>query len=111
MPQRAHPLRVPDPVLSRSRRSAFKRVVRSLFVIALVTGVIAGGAIVFAFTQFTAKGPLVASTVYQVKQGSKRAIGAQLQDAGIVSSAAIFTAAAQVKSCGGSLFRRDRLLF
>ena len=39
MPQRAQPLRVPDPVLSRSRKSAFKRVVRSLFIIALVTGV------------------------------------------------------------------------
>ena len=98
MPHREQPLRVPDPVLSRSRKSAFKRVVRSLFAIALVTGVIAGGAIVFAYMQFTAKGPLVANTVYQVNQGMKRSeIGAQLQDAGIVSSAGIFTAAAYVR--------------
>jgi UPF0755 protein len=86
-------------------------VVRSLFVIALVTGVIVGGAIVFAFTQFTAKGPLVASTVYQVKQGSKRAIGAQLQDAGIVSSAAIFTAAAQVKGAFGNRLKAGEYEF
>ncbi len=111
MPHREQPLRVPDPVLSRSRRSAFKRVVRSLFVIALVTSVIAGGAIVYAFTQFTAKGPLVAGTIYQVKQGSKRAIGAQLQDAGIVSSAAIFTAAAQVKGAFGNRLKAGEYEF
>ena len=77
-------MRVPDPVISRSRKSAFTRVLRSLFAIALVIGVIAGGAVIFAYMQFTAKGPLAANTVYQVNQGSKRSIGAQLQDAGIV---------------------------
>ena len=83
MPHREQPLRVPDPILSRSRKSAFKRVVRSLFTIALVTGVIVGGAIVFAYTQFTAKGPLLASTVYQVNQGLKRAeIGAAIAGCG-----------------------------
>ena len=40
----------------------------------------------------------MANTVYQVNQGVKRSeIGAQLQDAGIVSSAGIFTAAAYVR--------------
>jgi UPF0755 protein len=111
LPHREQPLRVPDPKLSRSRRSAFKRVVRSLFAIALVTCVFAGGAIIFAYTQFTAKGPLTASTVYQVKQGSKRAIGAQLQDAGIVSSAAIFTAAAQVKGAFGNRLKAGEYEF
>jgi UPF0755 protein len=86
-------------------------VVRSLFVIALVTSVIAGGSIIFAFSQFTAKGPLVASTVYQVKPGSKRAIGAQLHDAGIVSSAAIFTAAAQVKGAFGNRLKAGEYEF
>ena len=101
MAQRAEPLRVPDPVISRTRKSAFTRVVRSLFAIALVTGVIAGGAVVFAYVQFTAKGPLVADTIYQVNKGSKQSIGAQLQDAGIVSSAGIFTAAAHVNGAFG----------
>jgi UPF0755 protein len=111
LPHREQPLRVPDPKLSRSRRSAFKRVVRSLFAIALVTCVFAGGAIIFAYTQFTAKGPLQASTVYQVKQGSKRAISAQLQDAGIVSSAAIFTAAAQLKGAFGNRLKAGEYEF
>lgn len=112
MPQRAQPLRVPDPILSRSRKSAFKRVVRSLFVIALVTGVIAGGAIVFAYTQFTAKGPLVANMVYQVNQGLKRSeIGSQLRDAGIVSSAGIFTAAAFVRYALGTRLKAGEYEF
>ena len=112
MPQREQPLRVPDPILSRSRRSAFKRVVRSLFAIALVTGVIVGGAIAFAYMQFTANGPLVASTVYQVNQGLKRSeIGAQLQDAGIVSSAGIFTAAAHVKGAFGNRLKAGEYEF
>ncbi len=112
MPQRAQPLRVPDPILSRSRKSAFKRVVRSLFAIAVVTVVIAGGAIAFAYMQFTAKGPLVANTVYQVNQGLKRSeIGAQLQDAGIVSSAGIFTAAAHVNGAFGGRLKAGEYEF
>lgn len=95
-------MRVPDPVISKARKSAFTRVLRSLFAIALVTGVIAGGAIVFAYVQFTAKGPLAANKIYQVDQGLKRSeIGAQLQDAGIVSSAGIFTLAAYVNGAFG----------
>ena len=105
-------MRVPDPISSRSRRSAFKRVVRSLFAIALVTGVIVGGAVAFAYTQFTAKGPLVASTVYQVNQGMKRSeIGAELQDAGIVSSAGIFTAAAYVRYALGTRLKAGEYEF
>lgn len=112
MPHREQPLRVPDPVRSRSRRSAFKRVVRSLFLIALVTGVIAGGAVVFAYTQFTAKGPLLANTVYQVNQGKKRSeISAELQDAGIVSSAGIFTAAAFVRYALGTRLKAGEYEF
>ena len=112
MSHREQPLRVPDPILSRSRKSAFKRVVRSLFIIALVTSVIAGGAIVFAYSQFTEKGPLVANTVYQVNQGMKRSeIGAELQDAGIVNSAGIFTAAAFVRYALGTRLKAGEYEF
>jgi UPF0755 protein len=86
--------------------------VRSLFVIALVTGVIVGGALVFAYTQFTAKGPLVANKVYQVNQGQKQAkIGADLEDAGIVHSAGIFTAAAYVKGMFGNRLKAGEYEF
>jgi UPF0755 protein len=112
LPQRAQPLRVPDPIRSRSLKSAFKRVLRSLFAIAAVTVVIAGGAIAFAYLQFTAKGPLVANTVFQVNQGLKRSeIGAQLQDAGIVSSAGIFTAAAHVNGAFGGRLKAGEYEF
>jgi UPF0755 protein len=109
--QRTGPMRVPDPVKSKARKSAFTRVLRSLFAIALVTGVIAGGAIVFAYLQFTAKGPLMANTVYQVNQGPKRLIGAQLQDAGIVNSAGIFTAAAYMKGAFGNRLKAGEYEF
>ena len=102
MPQRAEPMRVPDPIISKVRKSAFSRVLRSLLILALVTGVLAGGVVVFAYMQFTAKGPLLDSTIFQVNQGLKRSqIGAQLQDAGIVSSASVFTAAAYVRGVFG----------
>ena len=87
------------------------RVLRSLFAIALVIGVIAGGAVIFAYMQFTAKGPLAANTVYQVGQGSKRSIGAQLQDAGIVHSAGIFTAAAYVRGALGNRLKAGEYEF
>ena len=102
MPQRAEHMRVPDPIVSKARKSAFTRVLRSLFAIALVAVVIAGGAIGLAYMQFTAKGPLAANTIYQVNQGLKRSeIGARLQDAGIVSSASVFTLAAYVNGAFG----------
>ena len=112
MPHREHPLRVPDPVVSRPRRSAFKRVVRSLFAIALVTCVLAGGAIAFAYMQFTAKGPLVANTVYQVNPGLKQSqIGVALEDAGIVRSAGIFTAAAYLRGALGNRLKAGEYEF
>ncbi len=104
-------MRVPDPVISRARKPAFTRVLRSLFAIALVIGVIAGGAVIFAYMQFTAKGPLAANTVYQVNQGSKRSIGAQLQDAGIVHSAGIFTAAAYLRGAFGNRLKAGEYEF
>ncbi|MEQ1524691.1 MAG: endolytic transglycosylase MltG, partial [Aestuariivirga sp.] len=65
-----------------------------------------------AYTQVTAKGPLVASTVYQVNQGMKRSeIGAELQDAGIVSSAGIFTAAAFVRYALGTRLKAGEYEF
>jgi len=112
LPHREHPLRVPDPVVSRPRRSAFKRVVRSLFAIALVTCVLAGGAIAFAYMQFTAKGPLAAPTVYQVNPGLKQAqIGVALEDAGIVRSAGIFTAAAYLRGALGNRLKAGEYEF
>ena len=76
---------------------------RSLFIIALVTGVIAGGVVIIAYVQLTANGPLLAKTIYQVEPGMTRPeIGAQLQDAGIVRSASLFTAYAYVRGAFGN---------
>jgi UPF0755 protein len=88
------PIRVPQPRSNRSRRSAFSRVFASLFGLVLLAGLVATAAGFYAFAQFTAQGPLKAKTVYVVNPGMGRAeIGAALEDAGIVNSAMIFTAA------------------
>jgi UPF0755 protein len=96
------PVKVPQPKLVKVRRSAFSRVVVSLFVLALLTGVIAAAAAFYGYTVFTAQGPLATKTVYIIKPGEKRSeVGAALEDAGIVSSAGIFTAAAYVNGLRG----------
>jgi UPF0755 protein len=96
------PVRVPQPKLAKVRRSAFSRVLVSLFVLALLTGVLVAGAAFYGYTVFTAQGPLATKTVYIIKPGEKRSeVGAALQDAGIISSASIFTAAAYVNGLRG----------
>ena len=102
MPQRAEQMRVPDPIISKVRKPAFTRVMVSLFAFAVVTGLTAAGLMFFAYLQFTAAGPLIEKKIFVINQGLKRPqIGAQLQDAGIVSSASIFTAAAYVNGAFG----------
>ena len=96
------PVRVPQPKLAKVRRSAFSRVLVSLFVLALLTGVISAGIAFYGYTEFTAQGPLKAKAVYVLKQGEKRTeVGAALEDAGIVTSATIFSAAAYVNHLRG----------
>ncbi len=95
-------MRVPDPVRSRTRQPALARVVRSLLLFAVVTVVVAGGALALAYMKFTASGPLTASKILIIEPGLKRTeIGALLQDAGIVNSAGVFTAAAYVNGIRG----------
>ena len=102
MAQRDEPMRVPDPVVAKVRKSAFSRVMISLTAYALLTGLTAAVLMFFAYMQFTAQGPLTEKKIFKVNPGLKRsAIGAQLQDAGIVSSASIFTAAAYVNGAFG----------
>jgi UPF0755 protein len=96
------PVKVPQPKLVKVRRSAFSRVLVSLFALAILTGLVGAGLAFYGYTVFTAEGPLATKTVYVLKPGVKRAeVGAGLQDAGIVSSASMFTAAAYVNRLRG----------
>ncbi len=89
-------IRVPSPKKTKIRKSAFARVVRSLFVLALLGGVIGSAAALYAYSEFTAEGPLTAKKIHVVELGTKSSkIGAQLAGAGIVRSAGLFTAAAR----------------
>jgi UPF0755 protein len=96
------PVKVPKPKTTRTRKPAFARVLKSLFVFAMLSGIAAAGLAFYGYLQFTAEGPLATKTVYVVSPGMKRAeVGAALQDAGIVRSASIFTAAAYVNGLRG----------
>ena len=96
------PIRVPKPKISKVRRSAFSRVVVSLVVFAMIVGVIGAAAAFYGYTEFTAQGPLNAKAIYVLPPGKKRTeVGAALEDAGIVSSAGIFNAAAYVNRLRG----------
>ncbi len=76
-----------------------------MLLFAVATMVVAGGAVALAYMKFTAIGPLEASKILIVEPGLKRAeIGGLLQDAGVVNSAGVFTAAAYVNGMlGGHL--------
>jgi UPF0755 protein len=106
------PVRVPSPKIAKARRSAFSRVLVSLFALSLVLGLVAIVGGFYAYSQFTAQGPLAAKTVFVVNPGMKRAeIGAALKDAGIVSSAEVFTAAAYVNGARGGHLRAGEYEF
>ncbi len=90
------PKRVPSPKKTRKRGSTLARVVRSLFGFAVLVGLLAGLAGLYAYSEFTAQGPLSAKKILVIEQGMKSSkIGAALEDAGIVRSAGLFTAAAR----------------
>ncbi len=96
------PVRVPQPKFVKVRRSALSRVLVSLFVLAVLAAVIGTAVAFYGYSEFTAQGPLTNKAVYVLKQGQKRTeVGAALQDAGIVSSATIFNAAAYVNRLRG----------
>lgn len=89
----------------KPRRSAFGRVMLSLFLFGALAVVIAGGLFVFAQNQLQQKGPLETAKIVTVKRGmGTDAIAKMLADEGIISNAGLFSAATYAyRSTGGSL--------
>ena len=97
-------LRRPNAAPRRKRRGAFARVLSSL--LTLVALVALGGVAlgVYGMTKIGSPGPLAADTVFEVKRGlGTREIGKALENAGIVSSGGLFSAAAMVTGKRASL--------
>lgn len=97
MSKSGEPKRVPGPQVHKKRRSAASRVVMSLIVLALLGAALAGGALYYAYHEFNLPGPLAEKKVFVVDKGlGTPDIAAQLESAGIIKDARIFTAMAQI---------------
>jgi len=90
-------VKVPGPRLARKRRSALSRVLLWTFLI-LLGGLLAAGIFGFyAYSEFSAPGPLADGKVVVIEPGQSAAqIGAALEQEGIVSNGRIFALMAQL---------------
>ncbi|MGL4592005.1 MAG: endolytic transglycosylase MltG [Aestuariivirga sp.] len=104
MTNSSEPQRVPEPKLPRKRRSAISRVFRSLFLLGLLAAVVAGIGAFYAYQQFTLPGPLAGNKVVVIERGlGTPEIAAQLQDAGVIGDARVFSAMAFATGARGKL--------
>jgi UPF0755 protein len=86
----------------RKRSSAMGRVLGSLFALAIVGGLVAGGLGAYGYMQATAVGPLQASKVVDVAPSLSRVeVATRLHDQGVINSPTLFTALATVNSLRG----------
>lgn len=104
MTKPSEPQRVPEPKLPRKRRSAISRVFKSLFLLGLLAAVVAGAGAFYAYQQYTLPGPLAGNKVVVIERGlGTPEIAAQLQDAGVISDARVFSAMAYATGARGKL--------
>ena len=88
----------------RRRRSALRRVVYSLMLLAGCFALAVFGLGLYGYVKFTQPGPLASDKVFQVERGGGvLGIAAELEKAGIISSANIFAAAATATGERGKL--------
>jgi peptidoglycan lytic transglycosylase G len=86
---------VPEARVPRPRRSAASRVFYSLFVILALAGLLTAILAAFGYQQYIEAGPLTAPKVVEVRKGLRTPdIAADLEEAGVISDATLFTAAA-----------------
>ncbi len=80
----------------RKRRSAFRRVVYSLMLLAGLAALAVFGSGLYGYMKFTQPGPLAAEKTFLIERGSSIFdIAAELEKAGIVSDATVFAIAAK----------------
>jgi UPF0755 protein len=95
---------VPEGRAPKPRRSAASRVFYSLFVIFALAGLTAIALAGFGYERYITSGPLTATKVVEVKKGQRTPeIAADLEDAGVISDAKLFTAAAYLTGSRGRL--------
>ncbi|MCB1379549.1 MAG: endolytic transglycosylase MltG [Alphaproteobacteria bacterium] len=104
MNKAVEPTRVPEPKRQKRRRSAFSRVVLSLFILVFLGGLAAAVAAFYAYQEYTLPGPLAENKIFAIDKGMSAAdIGTKLEDAGIISDARVFSAMAYVSGARSRL--------
>jgi UPF0755 protein len=94
-------VRVPD---ARTGRSALARVLLSLLLLCIIGAVLAAIGLFIGYSYYSAAGPLATAQTFEIKRGLRTPdIAVALQDAGIISDAALFSAAAYVTGSRGKL--------
>src|SRR5262249_44134122 len=88
---------------SRRRRSALRRVFYSLLLLMGCIALTVFGLGLYGYVKFNGPGPLAADKTFQVPRGGVRDVAGELEKAGIISSAYLFTAAAQATGDRGRL--------
>lgn len=97
-------VKVPEPRLERHRRSAISRVLLWTLLIMFAGAIVAGMSGFYAYSEYSAPGPLAADKVFMVDPGqSVTGIGDALQQNGIVSNGRIFALMAELTGQRGQL--------
>ena len=87
--------RVSEPYVPRQRRPALLRIFGKWFLSILLLTVVIGGALGWAWFDFTAPGPLTQKKIVQLpKTADRAAIAVALKEQGVITDATIFSAAA-----------------
>ncbi len=95
---------VPEPAPVKPKRSAASRVFYSLFVIFVVAGLAAIVAATFGYQRYIGQGPLTTTKTTELKKGlNTPEIAYELENAGVISNATLFTAAAILTGSRGRL--------
>ncbi len=86
----------------RKRGTAVGRVLGSLFALAILGALVAGGLGTYGYLQAVAPGPLQATKIIDISPGSSRAeVASRLYGQGVISSPTLFTAIATINSLRG----------
>ncbi|MBL8907534.1 MAG: endolytic transglycosylase MltG [Rhizobiales bacterium] len=89
---------------ARTGRSALTRVLLSFLVLGLIVAVLAAIGFFVGYSYYSAAGPLATAKTFEIKRGLRTSeIAVALEDAGIVSDAALFSAAASLTGARGKL--------
>ncbi len=104
--------RLPEPYLNKVRRPVLTRVFGSLLIWLLALSGITAAVIFWAFAAFTAQGPLPAPKIIEIAKGQDRTtIAVALQDAGVISDACVFSAAAAMQALRGAKLKAGEYEF